>query len=378
MRKLIILLVILVSFLFLWNGAGQYVPNLSRFFNKPPLSVPNSSEKVKIVTEESVIIDVVKKVKPSVVTVSEEFPDRAVSPFDFGPFGIFGPSLDEENQGPQNIGSGFIVSSDGLIVTNKHVVSDASAKYQIITSDDKKHDVVKIYRDPLNDVAILKITASDLFPVELGDSTKLQVGQLVIAIGTPLGEFSNSVTSGIISGLGRGISAGSRFQGYVEQLDNVIQTDAAINPGNSGGPLSNSSGQIIGINTAIASGGQNIGFALPIQVVSDSLKNFNQTGQFSRPFIGVSYKMLSKDLAVLNNWPEGAYIQQVVSDSPGEKAGIKRGDIIIKIDTDRISVTKDLASVISKKKVGQSIKVTVWRDEQETELSVAITEAPNQ
>ncbi|OGH19376.1 MAG: hypothetical protein A3F31_03225 [Candidatus Levybacteria bacterium RIFCSPHIGHO2_12_FULL_38_12] len=385
MRKLIVLVALLIAFLFVWNGTSKVLPNFGQYFKKSPLSLPASgSQHVKIVSEESVIIDVVKKVKPSVVTVAEELPQRSLSPFDFGPFGIFGLPEEDQPQGPQNIGSGFVVTSDGLIVTNKHVVSDLEAKYQVITSDDKKYTVEKIYRDPLNDVAILKIDASGLAGVKLGDSSKLEVGQLVVAIGTPLGEFNNSVTSGIVSGLGRGISAGSRFQGYVEQLDNVIQTDAAINPGNSGGPLVNSSGQVIGINTAVASGGQNIGFALPINVVKESLNNFNTTGQFNRAYLGVAYKMISRDLSVLNNLPEGAYVQRVVEGSPADKAGIKKGDIITKIDGKRISgKDSDLGAVISKQKAGNSISITVWRSEgkdqgKEVELKAALTSTPNQ
>ena len=177
----------------------------------------------------------------------------------------------------QNIGSGFIVSPDGLIITSKHVVSDTGATYKIITNDNKTYNVEKIYRDPSNDVAILKInppSGTKLTPLSLGDSTNLTLGQTVIAIGTSLGEFTNTVTSGIVSGLGRGITAGSPFQGYVEKLDNAIQTDAPINPGNSGGPLLNSSGQVIGINTAIAQNGQNIAFAIPVNVIKTVLTRY--------------------------------------------------------------------------------------------------------
>ncbi len=382
MRKLVILLIVLVVLLF----SGNIVSNLPQLFKKQQFPLPTGSEKIKIVSEESVIIDIVKKVKPSVVTVAEELPARSFTPFDFGPFGIF---RDEEDtpSGPQNIGSGFIVSEDGLIVTNKHVVSDAQAKYQIISSDDRKFDVAKIYRDPLNDVAVLKINISGakLTPLTLGDSTHLEVGQLVVAIGTPLGEFNNSVTSGIISGLGRGISAGSRLQGYIEQLDNVIQTDAAINPGNSGGPLVNSSAQVIGINTAVASQGQNIGFALPISVVKDSLKNFNETGQFERAYLGVSYTIISRDLSIVNEVPEGAYIRTVVIGSPAEKVGIKKGDIILKIDDTKIqSGQNELSKVIATKKPGQTITVSLWRAEGNSkqgktqELQVALGTTPSQ
>lgn len=367
MRKLIVLVVSLILFLGAWNAIEKYAPNLPQVLKKnTPILGP--AEKVKIVTEESVVTDVVKKFGPSVVTVSEELSQDS-SFFEFGPFSIFGLPQQEEQPQPQNIGSGFIVDASGFVVTNKHVVSDTNSKYQIITNNDKKYDVKKIYRDPLNDVAILKIEPSQngsetLKPVEMGDSTNLQVGQFVIAIGTALGEFRNTVTTGVISGLGRGITAGSEFQGFAERLDNVIQTDAAINPGNSGGPLLNSSGQVIGINTAVAQNGQNIGFALPINVVKDSLKNFNETGQFNRPYLGVAYKMISRDLSIANGIPEGAYIQRIVIDSPADKAGIKKGDIVTKIDGKRMQIGEnEIGKYISKKKVGDTITIEVWRND---------------
>ncbi|MFH1833300.1 MAG: trypsin-like peptidase domain-containing protein [Candidatus Levyibacteriota bacterium] len=384
MRKLIILVLILVIALIVFNAADKYGTSVLNILKNQPLAL--QSEKVKVVTEESVVIDAVKKVGPSVVTVSEEISLVASSSFfDFGPFSIFG--IPDQNQQqtpqPQNIGSGFIVTSDGLVVTNKHVVSDIGGKYQIITSNDKKYDVQKIYRDPLNDIAILKIDPSqnpgaDLKPITMGDSSRLQVGQFAIAIGTALGEFRNTVTTGVISGLGRGITAGDQFQGYVEKLDNVIQTNAAINPGNSGGPLLNSSAQVIGINTAVASNGQNIGFALPINVVKDSLDNFNKTGQFNRPYLGVTYKMISRDLAVMNNLPEGAYVQKVIANSPADKGGIKSTDIITKIDNQRIAGTTEISAVIAKKKVGDSSTITLWRDEKTIEVKVTFESAPNQ
>lgn len=378
MRKFLVLIGILLILV----GFSDLIDKSNLKLNLPSTPLQNqSNEKVKVVTEESVVIDTVKNYGPSVVTVAETLQSNP-SQFFFGPFG-FTPQQDNSPQGPQNIGSGFIVSSDGMVVTNKHVVSDTSGTYQIITSDDKKYDVQKIYRDPLNDVAILKIDPSQnpgrtLKPVVMGDSSNLQVGQFVIAIGTPLGQFQNTVTTGVISGLGRGIAAGDEFQGYVERLDNVIQTDAAINPGNSGGPLINSGGQVIGINSAIAQNGQNIGFALPINVVKDSLNNFNQTGQFNRPYLGVAYKIVNKDTAIANDLAEGAYIQQVVSNSPAQKAGIKQGDVITQIDGNKINDQNTLAAVIAKKKVGDTINVTVWREGKTQDLRIALDSAPNQ
>lgn len=307
-----------------------------------------------------------------------------------GPFSIFG--LPNQNNTsptpavPQNIGSGFVVSTDGLLITNKHVVSDTGAKYQIITNSDKKYDVTKIYRDPLNDIAILQIDPNQnpkekLKPVTLGDSSNLQVGQFVIAIGTALGQFRNTVTTGVISGLGRGITAGDEFAGYVEKLDNVIQTDAAINPGNSGGPLLNSSGQVIGVTSAVAQNGQNIGFALPINLIKDSIKNFNEHGQFNRPYLGVSYKMLDQKVALLNNVVQGAYVQNVVAFSPAEKAGLQQGDIIVKIDGQSVNTSNtadELSTIISDKKVGDKITLSVWRNSKTMDVSVVLEAAPNQ
>ncbi|RJQ37483.1 PDZ domain-containing protein [Candidatus Microgenomates bacterium] len=393
MRKLIILTAILIIFLggiSLLEKSASKIKDLLK--TNPPVL---QNEKVKVITEESVVVDAVKSVGPSVVTVAEEVPPLTQSafPFNFGPFSIFGQQQEEQQpQGPQNIGSGFIVSSDGLIVTNKHVVSDIGGKYQIITNADKKYNVQKIYRDPLNDIAILKIDPSqnrgeNLKPVVLGDSSKLQVGQFVIAIGTALGEFKNTVTTGVISGLGRGITAGDQFQGSAERLDNVIQADAAINPGNSGGPLLNSSAQVIGINTAVAQNGQNIGFAMPINVVKDSLKNFNETGQFNRPYLGVVYKIITRDLAIMNNLPEGAYVQNVVKDSPADKAKIQKGDVIVTIDNNKVSDAKEgLAGMISKKKVGDTLNVTIWRDDPSTgsgqskkiDLKIVLEAVPSQ
>ncbi len=363
---------------FNWSAVDKYL-HLSQ-----PSSSTVASQPVKIVSEESVIIDVVKKATPSVVTVSIIQAPQTGKTFQFNPFNSFSPPFDfgqgsggGGNQGsqnqPQDIGSGFIVTSDGLIITNKHVVSDAGSKYKVVTADNKTYDVVKIYRDPANDLAVLKINAGGLSTVEMGDSGKIQVGQLAIAIGTALGQFRSTVTTGVISGLGRGISAGSPFEGSVEQLDNVIQTSAAISPGNSGGPLLNSGGQVVGVNAAVARDGQNIGFAIPINVIKDALKNFNSTGAFNRPYLGIRFKTVTKDLAVMNNIPEGTYVSEVVAASPAEKVGIQQGDIIINIDNTRLSGTNnDLAKIVSGKKVGDRLDITVNRDGKNLSFKIAL------
>ncbi len=348
---------------------------LDRFF---PREASQLVTRQRVLTEESVVIDVAEKVSPSVVTVQIAIEKSLINPFglELEPFGFsLPPTQGETEKVEQDIGSGFIISQDGLIVTNKHVVSDLQAEYKVITNDDQSYNVQKIYRDPVNDLAILKIEAKGLQPVEMGDSDQLKVGQFVIAIGTALGEFRHTVTTGVVSGLGRGITAGSPYEGYVEQLDNVIQTDAAINPGNSGGPLLNSAGQVIGINVAVGAG-ENIGFAIPINVIKEAIDNFNQTGQFARPFLGVRYQMINQDLALMNEVPQGAYVVEVVADSAAAKAGIETGDIITSFDGQPVREEEGgLAKLINSKKIGDQVNLKIWRDGEESDLKVTLEES---
>lgn len=336
------------------------------------------NNKKEVVDEESVVTKVVEKATPSVVTVSIVKKERINNLLPFG-FDIFGDIFNIPNQSletkeiEQDIGTGFIISSDGLIVTNKHVVADTTAKYQVVIGKDEVVEVQNIYRDPVNDLAILKVNKTGLIPVSLGDSDKLKVGQTVIAIGTALGEFRSTVTKGVISGLGRGITAGGSLFGS-EKLDGVIQTDAAINPGNSGGPLFNSFGEVIGVNVAVSQSAQSIGFALPINMVKESIDNFKSTGQFDRPYLGVSYAMISKESALLNEVPVGAYVQQIITGSPAEKSGIKVGDIIVEIDGKKLADDKNtvMATYINKKKIGDKVRVKVWRDKEEIDFEVKL------
>lgn len=410
MRKLIILIVILIVILGLYSGIQTYLPQLGNIIASQGINLNNNTsglpqEKVKVVSEESVTINAVKKVGPSVVTVEEISSNsqnqQQSNPF-FDPFGgmfgsPFGSGGGSSNGGSSNggsglggssntpvaIGSGFIISSSGLIVTNKHVVSDPGT-YVVITSNDKKYNVKQIYQDPQNDIAVVKINPADnpgqvLKPVVLGNSNNLQVGQFVVAIGTALGEFRNTVTTGVISGLGRGITAGSQFAGETENLSDVIQTSAAINPGNSGGPLINDANQVIGINTAVAQNGQNIGFALPINTVKAALQNFNQNGgKFTYPYLGVQYKIIDRNQAILYNVPQGAFIAQVVSGSPAESAGLQQGDIITKIDNQSLNTPNALSDIIAKKNVGQTVSITYWRNGNTSTISVTLGSAPNQ
>lgn len=383
MKRLVILVIILIALLGLITIAGNYFPQLT---NQDSTGIiPQPEETVRVVSEESVVVEVVKNAGPSVVTIAAEQSAPIEDPFSF--FGLPIPPREIPTE-PQDIGSGFVVTEDGLVVTNKHVVNDPDLEYVVITNEQNQYSVENIYRDPLNDIAILKINpiqhiGSSISPLELGDSSNLQVGQLAIAIGTALGEFRNTVTTGVISGLGRGITAGSVYQGFVEELDNVIQTDAAINPGNSGGPLLNSEGQVIGVNTAVSQSGQNIGFALPINTVKAVIENFNETGQFNRAYLGVAYRTITEQLSEQVDLPPGAYIQTVVEGSAASRAGLQEGDIITEIDGESLGTgERELATIISQKKVGDTITLTVFRqdggEERTFEIEVTLQNTPEQ
>ena len=352
------------------------IPILNKWLNQE-VGERQSVVKEKVVTEESAIIKAADEASKSVVTVSIKETQADMGMYFLDPFGMFGvPVQGKPKVVEHDIGSGFIVSADGLIVTNKHVVSNIGkeVKYKVILKDNTEYEVKKIWRDPLNDLAILKIEPKKkLEVIELGDSNKLKVGQLAIAIGTALGEFRHTVTVGVISGLGRGIVAGDQLGGMMERLDNVIQTDAAINPGNSGGPLLNSAGQVIGVNVAVSQQGQNIGFAIPINVVKESLANFKKTGKFERAFLGVRYKMISREVALMNGVPAGAYVVEVIDDSSADKAGVQKGDIIVEFDGKKVSEVKDgLVKLMMDKRIGEVVRLKVWRDGKMVEMKVKL------
>lgn len=346
-------------------------------------NAPVGTASNKVLTEENVTIDVADKSSPSVVTVAIIQPQAPARSFTFDPFGnMFGfPGMQQQQQQgqgqqtQQDIGTGFVVDNN-MIVTNKHVVADTQSQYKIIDNNNKEYTVSKIYRDPSNDLALLQVDIPNLKPLALGDSNNLKVGQYVVAIGTALGQFRHTVTTGVISGLGRGIQAGDPLAGAVEHLDNVIQTSAAINPGNSGGPLINSAGQVIGVNVAVAENAQSVGFAIPINVIKDSLSNFRQTGSFNRPQFGVQYQMVTREAAILNEVPQGAYVRGVLTGSSAEGAGIKVGDIITEVDGQKVSdLQNGLADIINKKKVGDQVKVTYWRDGKSTQVTATLKES---
>ncbi len=366
-KKFWIIFAILIIIVLLAAGRANRI-DIGKIWPIGQVGETTESERIKIVSEESVTIEIVKKVTPAVVTIGIT-KNQPVIDWGFDPWGFgFVPRQQGNKQIKQDIGSGFIVNSSGLIATNKHVVGDASAKYRVITADNKTFEVLKIYRDTDNDLALLKIGASGLPVIELGDSDRIQVGQFALAIGTALGEFRSTVTTGVISGIGRSLT---------KDLNNIIQTSAAINPGNSGGPLLNSLGQVVGVNVAVISDAQNIGFALPVNLVKEALKNFEGDGGFERKkaFLGVNYRMISRELAILNEVPEGAYVSDVVADSPAESAGVAAGDIIVKIDGTLVrDADGGLAKIISTKKPGQSIELTLYRGSETKTLKATLGE----
>lgn len=279
-------------------------------------------------------------------------------------------------------GTGFIISSEGLIVTNKHVVADQTSAYSVFTNSGERHDAEVLARDPFQDFAILKINASNLTTVMLGNSDGIEIGQFVVAIGNALGEFRNTVSIGVVSGVRRNISA-SGPGGFQETLEEVIQTDAAINPGNSGGPLLNLKGEVIGINTALAQGAQNIGFTIPINGVKRSIASFQSTGRIVYPFLGVRYAIVTSalqkerglplDYGALVSAPEQGALA-VVQNSAADKAGIREGDIILELNNTRITADTPLAKLVLQYQPGAVVKLKILRANEELLVDVTLGE----
>lgn len=338
----------------------------------------------KIVVEDSEVTSVVEKSAPSVVSIviTKEVPKFRT--FDFFGFG-FVPQEDGEMEKQQvGGGTGFFVSDDGLIATNKHVVSDKDAEYTVITNDEKEYSAKVIARDPSHDIALIKIEGKNFPVLELGSSSNVKIGQTVIAIGNSLGEFSNTVSRGIISGLGRTLVAGDGYGSETERLSNIIQTDAAINPGNSGGPLINILGQVVGMNVAMAQGAQNIGFALPIDQVKKVIEQVKSTGKISYPFLGVRFVAIDKEIQQKNSldYGYGALVQRgatyaelaVMPGSPADKAGIVEGDIILEYNGKKIDEKNQLADLVSSSSVGETVTLKVYHKGQEKEIKVKLEE----
>lgn len=320
----------------------------------------STSVKREVISEENMISDVVDEVKESVVSI-------AVSEANLDPQkGVLEDSV--------NIGTGFVIDDDGLILTNQHVVSNQSEDYIVISFDGKEYEVEEIARDDVNDLAILKVKGNGLKPLTLGNSDDVKVGQYVVAIGTPLGDFPGSVTTGIISGIGRSVSAGDSFGATVKTYEGVIQTDAAINPGNSGGPLLDLDGNVIGINFATTSGADNISFAIPINLTKGRIAEYKKYGKFIKPYLGVEYEIITQTQAMFyTNVVPGALVRNVLDESPADKAGLQKADIITKVEDELVG--SSLSALIQKHKVGEEITLEVWRDGKTREVTVKLEEA---
>lgn len=321
------------------------------------------SEKLKL-EESSAIIDAVKKVTPAVVSIT-----TTATAQDF-----FGRTVQQ-----QGGGTGFIITNDGLILTNKHV-AEAGSDLSVLTSDERTFKAKLVATDPTNDLAILKIEASGLPVVDLGDSNDLQTGQWVVAIGNALGQLQNTVTVGVISARERQITAGGASTSQQEQLNNLLQTDAAINPGNSGGPLVNLAGQVVGVNTAVASDSQNIGFAIPINQAKSAIDSYKKTGKIIKPYLGVRYTIVTKDVqqSLDLKVDYGALVgagqgqDAVVFGSPAQKAGLKSGDILLEINGEKIDENHTLGALISEYKPGDEVEVKILRDNKESTLKIKL------
>jgi len=368
-------------------------------------STPQVSQYIPQTTQEKAVIEAVKKVSPAVVSIiitkelpvfekyyENPFPEIPGFP-EFPEFKI--PQYRQKGVKKQKVGggSGFIISEDGMILTNRHVVQDRDAEYTVITNDGRKYPAKVLARDPLQDLAILKIEKSrkiskkgNLFQepfsvAKLGDSSTLEIGQTVIAIGNALGEFRNTVSVGVVSGLGRTITASG--EGIIETLEDVVQTDAAINRGNSGGPLLNLKGEVIGVNVAMAQSAQNIGFAIPINRAKRDIKQVKSIGKIVYPFLGVRYVLITPDIQEEKNLPVnyGALLvggdngePAVVPDSAASRAGLKEKDIILELNGQKVTPKNSLAKIIRNCNPGDKVTLKILRGKKEIILKVTLGE----
>ncbi len=356
-----IILLLLVACFTAGLGGGYVASHLTTTTSTTDRNAATDGNAV-ISKDEEDISTVASKVGASVVSVITKEQTQSV----------FGAQTQE------GAGSGIIISSDGYILTNKHVVS-GSTQLSVITSDGTVYDNARVLgTDPLNDLAFIKIDGvNNLTPATLGDSSSVRIGQKVVAIGNSLGEYQNTVTSGIISGTGRPVSA--QDGSSVETLTDLLQTDAAINPGNSGGPLVNLSGQVIGINTAVAADAQSIGFSIPINSAKGIIKNLQKTGKVQRAYLGINYVTITPEVAKLYNLPvkKGAYVisdsgASVISGSPADKAGIKDKDIITKVGDIDVGDRGSVSSLVSEYATGDKVQLTVLRAGKEMTVTVTL------
>ncbi len=366
-RKSVIIIVAAFVAFILFSGfgiaAGMYIQKLQTGTTITSLNAKTDGN-ATVTNQESTIAAVAEKVGPSVVSILTKSQSQS----------SYGAASQE------GAGTGILVSSDGYVMTNNHVI-EGSTTVSVVDSNGQQYDnVTVIGRDPLNDIAFLKINSNTTFtPATLGNSSTIRIGQQVIAIGNALGQYSNTVTSGIISGLGRPVTADDG-SGQTETLTDLIQTDASINPGNSGGPLLNSAGQVIGINTAIAQNANGIGFAIPINSTKGVLASVLSTGKVSRAYLGVNYLSITPDVATQYKLSvkNGAYVYNsngtaVAAGSPADKAGIKSGDIITKVNNDTVGQQGSLSSIIGQYKPGDTVTITYIRGGQEHTTQVTFS-----
>ncbi len=398
-----VILIIFVSSVFGFLAGAisshYFYSELKNYFSKLNIEIPEPqiTEEEKVTekqpvylpqtTQEERIIQVVKNVSPSVVNIiiTKDVPiieEYYINPFEefeqfFGePLPEFEiPEYRQEGTEKKEVGggTGFIVSEDGMILTNRHVVSDEDADYTVFTNDGKEYPAKVLARDPIRDLAVVKIESEEIFKiVKLGDSSNLQIGQTVIAIGNALGEFRNTVSVGVISGLGRTVTASGG--GVIETLEDVIQTDAAINRGNSGGPLLNLKGEVVGINFAMAQIAENIGFAIPINKAKKDIEQVKTLGKIVFPFLGVRYVLITEKIQKENNLPVnyGAWIIEgnkgeaaISSGSAAQKAGLKENDIILEFDGEKITTENTLAEIIMEYNPGYKVVLKILRNGKE-------------
>jgi S1-C subfamily serine protease len=351
----VVVLLSLFGLIYLFRGVfldNNYISNLFHTGQTVPENTLETTN-TKIVSEESVVIDVVDRVGSSIVSIS-----------------YLEDVFAEEGE---PIGSGVVVTADGLVVTNKHVIEDEEGSYEVILQDGSRHKVIEIIRDKSKDLALIKINTSNLKPVNFGDTKNIKLGQKAIAVGNAMG-FSNTVSVGIVSGLSREVEVDG------EMFKNLIQTDAAINPGNSGGALLNSSGDLVGVNTAKSSYAENIGFAIPVDSVKDLVQKY-ELGEIDKnsvpAFLGVGFVFRDLKEYLNKGLPIGPVITGVLKDSPADKAGLKVGDIVVSIDGIEFSDEYELSEFIKEKNPGDKIKIKVYRKNNTIETEANLVEYIN-
>ena len=335
----------------------------------------------------SPIPKIVKKVLPAIISVAvSKMMPVFETPFGPSPFGFDGQFMIPKGKKKIQVGggSGFIIDKSGIVLTNRHVVSDTEAEYMVIINEEDRYPAHVLAKDPINDVAILKVRKSGLPTLELGDSSGLELGQTVIAVGNALGNFRNTVSVGVVSGLSREITAGDAATQQVAKLRGLIQTDAAINPGNSGGPLIDMDGKVIGINTAMVFMAENIGFALPINNAKKDLDDLKKHGRIVQPFLGLRYVLLNKDLQEKFNLPVdyGALIisepvpggEAIAPGGAAQKAGMQEGDVILEIESRKITQKNPVEEILQKCKVGQMVNVLGLRHGKKITFRVSLDE----